>query len=312
MFPGVKRIDNPTALADVFFVHPTTYIRGEDWNQSLTSRNVNFNTNWRSIRNQASVFNDCCRVYAPRYRQAILYAFITDQSDGPQALDLAYQDVLLAFRYFIKHHNKGRPFVLAGHSQGAYHLVRLLEEEISGKPIRRRFVVAYAIGIPIPLDKIQRTLPDIPSCRHAQQTSCLISWNTYGMNASTKRLRTIRMRYPEGLIENGSKPIVCVNPLTWNANGNQANATTNQGGVVFGSDPSSVPKPDAQLVSAQCRQGVLRISHPAFYRYRKLTHAGDYHNFDYQLFYMNIRRNAASRVKSFLAKGKKTETSEQR
>ncbi|MGY8791817.1 MAG: DUF3089 domain-containing protein, partial [Pseudomonadales bacterium] len=61
------------------------------------------------MRDQASVFNGCCDVYAPRYRQATLYSF-TDTSEvknGEQALELAYGDVKTAFKYFVDNHNEG-------------------------------------------------------------------------------------------------------------------------------------------------------------------------------------------------------------
>ena len=57
--------------------------------------------------------------------------------DAQKALDLAYGDVAAAFDQFVKEAGD-RPIILAGHSQGALHLERLLREKIAGKPIAKR------------------------------------------------------------------------------------------------------------------------------------------------------------------------------
>ncbi|HSU29417.1 MAG TPA: DUF3089 domain-containing protein, partial [Chitinophagaceae bacterium] len=125
-------------LADVFFLHPTTYtknMRNSMWNADLHDNSVNENTDERTILYQASVFNNCCRVFAPRYRQAHLKAYFSPASEASQmAFDLAYEDLKTAFQYYLDHDNNGRPIVIAAHSQGAMHAVRLLKEFFDDKP----------------------------------------------------------------------------------------------------------------------------------------------------------------------------------
>ena len=82
------------------------------WNVSDTDAPLNPAV----LLNQASVFNACCRIYAPRYRQASLGGLNNDA-----ALDLAYTDVARAFRHFAAHANHGRPIIIASHSQGTNH-----------------------------------------------------------------------------------------------------------------------------------------------------------------------------------------------
>ncbi len=115
-----------TAIADVFYVHPTIYSdtrKGNDqWNASLADEKLNESVDDTAIKNQASIFNAAGRVYAPRYRQAHLNVFRrrgTEVAEG--ALDLAYQDVLAAFDYFLENYNEGRPIIIASHSQGTLH-----------------------------------------------------------------------------------------------------------------------------------------------------------------------------------------------
>ena len=84
----------------------------------------------KPVRYQASVFNRSCRVYAPRYRQAIVRVFKEESKDGKKALDLAYRDVKRAFQYYLDHYNQNRDFIIASHSQGTLHCTRLLKEMI--------------------------------------------------------------------------------------------------------------------------------------------------------------------------------------
>jgi hypothetical protein len=74
---------NPAA---VFFVHPTTLIGKRAWNQALNDSQANWITDQRVMRHQASVFNSCCEIYAPRYRQATIYAFLDRSGSGEAAL----------------------------------------------------------------------------------------------------------------------------------------------------------------------------------------------------------------------------------
>lgn len=94
---------------------------------------------------KVSVFNGCCRLYAPHYRQATLAALKI-----PAAMDVTYSDIARAFRFYIAHLNHGRPFIIASHSQGTAHAIRLLQQEIFGKPLCPRLVAAYLIGGYVP------------------------------------------------------------------------------------------------------------------------------------------------------------------
>jgi hypothetical protein len=108
--------------ADVFFLHPTTLVRHRGngrWNAEIDDAYINRKTDESSILYQATLFNGVGRVYAPRYRQAHLETFFTDDTaSARKALDLAYEDVAAAFEYFLENENRNRPIILAGHSQG--------------------------------------------------------------------------------------------------------------------------------------------------------------------------------------------------
>ncbi len=109
--PAFLKGEQRTSDADVFFIHPTTYtadLKKASWNADVDDSALNEQTDRRPILDQASVFNGSCRVFAPRYRQAHLKAFIAGNSkEAKQALDLAYSDVKRAFQYYLEHDNNG-------------------------------------------------------------------------------------------------------------------------------------------------------------------------------------------------------------
>jgi hypothetical protein len=130
------REEQQNAAADVFFIHPTGYLRGASWNSPIDLESATEENTRRMLANQAIAFSGCYRVYAPRYREASIFAFFDgDGRNGFPALDLAYRDVLRAFDHFIERKSDGRPFIIASHSQGAIHAQRLLGERIDATPL---------------------------------------------------------------------------------------------------------------------------------------------------------------------------------
>ena len=150
---------------DVFFIYPTLSFSKLNWNAPLNHAGTNELVSEMIMSGQASVFNSCCRIFSPKYRQATFYSFLGAGKNGRKALELAFDDCLKAFDYYINHFNKGRPFFLAGHSQGALHIMRLLDERIEETDLAKRMVAAYPIGFWFPIDKFGNTLKTIKPCR---------------------------------------------------------------------------------------------------------------------------------------------------
>ena len=269
------------ATADVFFVHPTTYLSNRGWNAPMGHETSGKWVDDSIMSGQASAFNGAARVFAPRYRQAQIYAFLALEDGGNDALELAYSDIETAFDHFIAEYNNGRPFIVAGHSQGALLTRWLLERKISGTTLQERMVAAYPIGYPMKSTELAESLRDIPICGSADQTGCMATWNTIG---------------------DGYRPIeptegmVCVNPLTWSNDATQGEFEDNKGALSKKSE-NLMPA----VADARCDNGMLYVSEIRTNVYDSLPNmgTGNHHLMDYALYWLNIRENVKDRVSAF-------------
>lgn len=292
---GSPAVDQRAAPADVFYVHPTSYV-GARWNAPTTDASLNAATDRVATGIQASAFNACCAVYAPRYRQANGTAFYRPSLDGDRAIDLAYGDVRRAFDAFNARRGPGRPFIVAGHSQGSVLAERLLYEAVSGTPLRELLVAAYLPGGGITTAGLRERAADLAPCRAVDDLRCVAAWDARGPSFSPTRFDLRRADARERL---------CTNPLTWADDGAPAPAALNLGAVFLETDDHA-PRP--AFADARCVRGTLVISRaleaPRDLPSRVLDRvmgAGNYHPIEYQIFFMNLRRNAAARVAALLA-----------
>lgn len=273
--PGTTAEAQASASVDVFFIHPTTFMGGLAWNANVLDRELNAKTDERAIKHQASVFNHSCRVFAPRYRQMAMGGFFTeDTASKAKALNFAYQDVKKAFETYLKDHNQGRPIVIASHSQGSVHGIRLVKEFFDNQPLQEQLVAAYLAGWPFPAD----TFSTLPVCESPDQTGCVMGWATWKAGAIPDDLDTYY------------KDAVTVNPLTWRTDETLAPDSLHQGFLM-----GNYKKIKSQHINAQVHKGILWISKPFPVTPIKNLHIGDYN-----LFWVDIRENVQLRSQIFL------------
>jgi hypothetical protein len=286
---------NGDAPAAVFFIHPTSFIDRSAWNAPLDNADANQRAEL-FLRAQASAFNAVGLVWAPRYRQATFGAFLTSQADAQRALDLAYRDVGMAFARFLEEAGD-RPIILAGHSQGALHLTRLLRDRVAGTSLARRIVATYVVGWPV-----SRTadLPrmGLPECASADQPGCILSWQSFGEPADPQLIFDTYDATTgfTGASRRGTA-MVCTNPLT-GAPDAAAPASANLG-TLFPSADLTTAKLTPGRVPARCEgRGLLMIGEgPDVGPY--VLPGNNYHVFDYSLFWANVRADAARRLAAF-------------
>jgi hypothetical protein len=271
------------ATVDVFFIHPTTHLRGKSWNADVKNTKLNHLTDKTTIFNQASVFNGSCKIYAPRYRQATLYSFLdkSENKNGEKALTLAYADVKAAFQYYLKNLNKGRPFIIASHSQGSRHAFLLIKDCFENNvELRKLLICAYIIGMDTDI-RYEHVIP----CDSASETGCMIAWRTakWGTKPNDKFFKSTTF---------------CTNPLSWKIDERYVSKEKNLGG-----SPFYLKRIDKAVCDAQVKNKILWVHKPNKRGYFPLSK--NYHMADYNLFYLNIRENIALRVNSYLEKNKK-------
>jgi hypothetical protein len=290
------------AQVDVFYIHPTTYRGRENWNQDITDAQTNTWTDISVVARQAAAFNACCRVYAPRYRQAATAALYAKDDSGDKARTLGYEDVKTAFQYYLDHYNDGRPFVLAGHSQGTFYIQRLLEDVIDAAPIRPQLVAAYAIGIGFPEGVFGRQYKTITPCAKPDDTGCVVSWNTFGRggDGATAAERNAA-RYEARFKTREGSETLCVNPLTFDLNQPDAPASANLGSLPGVAQLGPLPAVRPGVVGATCDNGMLYVDLPTTDEFKLLVLPGqNLHFHDMDLFFQNIRVNAILRTEAYL------------
>lgn len=297
--PGNFPASDGPARASVFFIHPTSFLASDAWNAPLTDEE----SQWRAslfVRSQASAFNGIGQVWAPKYRQATFGAFLTNADAARRALDFAYRDVLAAYEQFLAEAPRDRPIVLAGHSQGSLHLLRLLQERVRGAPEAGRIAAAYVVGWPISVSADLPMLP-LPACERAGQAGCVLSWMSFGEPADPAMIVETwdATSGLTGLPRRGSA-MLCVNPLTGNA-GDGASAQANRGTLLPNADLTDATFQE-QSVGARCgERGFLLIGEnpPAMGPY--VLPGNNYHVYDYALFWANIRADVELRLTTFAA-----------
>jgi hypothetical protein len=174
--PGVVARDPPV---DCFYVYPTVSL-----DRGLNSDLVVGDEEKFAAQSQFARFSSVCRTFAPIYRQMTVSAIASmalGGSIGPSAR-IAYGDVARAWRTYLASYNRGRPFVLIGHSQGSALLIELIAREIEGKPIARQMKLAILPGynVLVPPGKlVGGSFKSTPLCRRPGETGCVISWTSY-------------------------------------------------------------------------------------------------------------------------------------
>ncbi len=283
---GLGGIVQREAPADVFYVHPTSYV-GSRWNGPIDDPRLNADTDRVATGIQATAFNGCCAVWAPRYRQANGTAFYAPTVDSRRAVDLAYDDVRRAFASFISQ-TADRPFVLAGHSQGSILAERLLIEEIAGTALQERLVWAVLPGGTATAAGLREhgLLP----CSSGDDLGCVAGWNARGPGFEPNAFELAR---------SDDRELLCTNPLDWSDGVHL--------GAVFLEDPDSAPRPD--FAQSRCQDGTLVLTEVQPMRRDLPSRILDwvlgpenYHPVEVQLFFVNIRESSTRRVQAFLAR----------
>lgn len=305
---AAEAADAPVAKGDaaVFFVHPTSYYSRSSWNAPLDDRDANHRATL-FMQGMASAFGDAGEVWAPRYRQATLGAFLAeDRVTAGKAIDAAYRDIEQAFDAFLAAQPANKPIILAGHSQGALHLTTLLKNRIAGTPVAKRIVAAYIVGWPISVETDMAAL-GLPACQTPAQKGCILGWASFAEPADP---RMVTDAY-DGTIGFDGRPradtrMLCTNPLTGIPD-TEAPAEANLGTL----RPSRDFKQGELIpgkVGAKCddTRGFLMLGDADVVKDYVVAGyvlpGNNYHVYDITLFWANVRADALRRLATYEGK----------
>ena len=285
-----------SAKADVFYIHPTTYYAGATKNDKFRKPSTKRIAK-SALLSQASVFNGCYKIYAPRYRQASFKILQKNTYETHLALDFAYSDVKHAFDYYLRYFNKGRPFVIAAHSQGSYHAIRLLYDYVEGDSLSDKLIAAYIGGYPVLKLQLDSMYSTVKYCDSARQTGCLLNWQTLGENGYYQGMLSHTTVYYKGEHMAPLGERLCVNPLSWSSDTMQVDKSLHLGSAKKAAHKYELKVVMVNYLDTKIENGFVYIEKPK----GKLFNATgkNYHLYDYNLFYLNIGANACDRLNSY-------------
>lgn len=287
----------PDKKVDVFYVYPTAYNKAATSDPDFCSiDNASMLQGAQAaFQQQAAAFAPSANLYAPFYRQV--------DARYQLSLPIAKQDenirkepgtdVTAAFEYYLQHFNNGRPFILAGHSQGSAVLKYLLSDYMKAQPdVYKRMIAAYVVGQSITPQYLAQN-PHLKFATGSSDTGVIISWNTEAPSIAV----TNPVTEPGG---------IAINPITWTTGEALATAVQNRGSIQlnvgrtpvldeYGEIMRVTGRADARVDKAR---GVVICStvNPVDYNL-----AGIYHIFDYAFYFFDVRQNAADRIQQYFA-----------
>ncbi len=195
---------------DCFYVYPTVS------DDKSTNSDLSIDPEERSIAlYQAARYSLHCRVFAPMYRQVTLQGILGSGGITEEARQIAYGDVLAAWRTYLRKYNRGRGVVLIGHSQGTFVLRELIHQVIDPKrKVRKRLVSAILLGGNVTVaagSNVGGDFQHIPGCVKPNQSGCVMAFSTFNAPVPNNSLfgRPSAVAGP-GLPTTGE--VLCTNP----------------------------------------------------------------------------------------------------
>ena len=292
----LARPSRPTRKVDVFYLYPTSYSRTSPSQPVIST--INNPTMVAGAKNafagQATAFNTVANVYAPYYRQADAVTVLTSPLATQNRIigGTPSHDATAAFAYYITHYNHGRPFILAGHSQGSNVLLFLLSEYLRKHPdVYRRMVAAYVIGYGVTRRYLSQNR-QLKFASGADDTGAIISWNTEAPGLTIKN----------PVVNPGS---IAINPITWTRSQRWAPAAKNTGSFL----PNAAGKLAKVAHYANARvdenRGTIICSTCSVDQYAPGKPGGFprgvFHAHDYAFYYFDLRKNAGDRIRHYLS-----------
>lgn len=282
---------SPVRSVDVFFLYTGSCTRVGQGGAVCSTNDPGMRQKAQaSLRQQAGVFEPVANIYAPYYRQTNSSIFLgLGAEDRSGRLAVSSADSMAAFDYYLKSHNKRRPFILAAHGQGSAALLSgILSSYLKSNPeARSRMVAAYALGYSVTSEYLAAN-DHLHFAQRRNDTGVIISYNTEapGLTAPSPTL------LPRA---------VAINPVNWARSEIPAKADRSLGANLsaFGGEEQMEKFADARI---SLRRGVVECSTADQQQYSTddLFPQGAYPEGDYAFYFYDLRANAQERVDAFM------------
>lgn len=210
---------------------------------------------------------DSLNYFSPYYRQMTMESY-TAKETIQQREAIPASDIHAAFDYYWRHYNEGRPFVLAGFSQGAQLVVELLKNMPDS--IYAHMAAAYVLGWYLTEEDL--THPAIVPATGATDTGVTICYNSVKTPADANPL-----------VNPGSA--AAINPVNWRTDATPASFCDS---LTVHLDPAT------KLLLVD---GYTRTDHAAL----PWFDGGNYHTFEIRWYTPYLARNIQDRVEAKLA-----------
>lgn len=281
--------DGENTDADFFCIAPTVstselFNMPADELSSLTSFLVQTNV-------FHEIFGPNTRTYSPVYRQITLTTFGLSKEDWQPYFDYAYNDVSAAFDYYLKNENNGRPIIIMGFSQGAYMGIQLMEEYFGDEELASQLVASYLIGWPI-TEEMVKEYPQLKMAQGEEDTGVIVAFDCEVPEVT------------ESLINPAGQKALSINPLNWKTDSTPADKSLNKGSRLL-NGRGEVKREETELCGAYIDpdRGILKVTDIDVADFKPVIPVlgpGVLHIYDTQLFYQNLKDNAALRLQNYL------------
>ena len=281
---------------DVFYVYPTLAGKAKtpemEWkdNPKLQKKITGFAT-----AQTYGIFGKNVRVFSPYVHQLTYASVLGIMKKRPltkaewKHFERGMKEVIDAFRYYLRHYNKGRPYILLGHSQGAMDLYYLMEHcpELRKE---KGFAAAYLAGLPhISAAQMEKDFGGrIKPAQNAGDVGVITVWNTQNKEADASFMAG-----------NGA---YCINPLNWRTDSKPAGRELHIQAYFYDyRTGKAVEKSRMFGARVDPARGVLIVDLPSrsVWDANGFMGAGIFHMNDVWFFAGNIRANAGNRIRNW-------------
>ena len=283
--------NNSKYKVDVFFVYPTIF-SGEGFklmnvaDEKLIKKATNLSKFYTGI------FEGYANVYAPLYRQASIELLALDREQQVELLMTSFSDIINSFEFYLRYYNKGKPFILAGFSQGSALILELMKIKLRDKTLQSKLVAAYIIGYSVTEDDLKQ-YPWLKMAESASDIGCIISYNTQ-------------------VAANGYSPVFlkkskAINPISWKTNNTPSSPKKYSGALLYDYDNNKLIKArpfETAYLEFGSNALVVDIDTKEYKAGQDIFKEGVLHIYDYMFFYNNLKENVPVRINNYLKKHK--------